>query len=363
MTQDRLRVLGLMPYPRTNAGVRLRFEQQLGELAKQRVDVVLSPFLDVSGYRVAFEPGHVVGKILAVARGFARRMRDAARVRRFDLVLVYRESTPFGPRLVESAAVTSRVPILFDLDEALFVPTIHPANKRWAWLRDPQRVGRSCRSARLVTTQNEYLAEFVRRFNDHVAVVPTPVDTEARRPRAWRPPGPIVIGWLGSPTTAPYLHEIDDALASISAEFEVVIRVVGGQYINRRIPRLDVREFALDQEQFELDGFDIGILPEPDDPWTRGKGGYKALLYMAAGLPVVASRVGVNPDIVVDGETGFCVSTTDEWLKALRRLIQDESLRSRFGRAGRERVVQRYSIPVTAARFATAMHSATLDQP
>jgi hypothetical protein len=192
-------------------------------------------------------------------------------------------------------------------------------------------------------------------LNPRVTVIPTPVDTERRRPRSSRKAGPVVIGWVGSEGTAPYLHLVDEALALLSAECDVVVRVVGGTYENRLIRRLEVEEFALDREQSDLEGFDIGILPEPDDDWTRGKGGYKALLYMAAGIPVVASRVGVNPDIVIDGETGYCVSTTEEWVRALRALVSDGPLRERFGRAGRERVVRHYSIDVITPRLATAL--------
>jgi glycosyltransferase involved in cell wall biosynthesis len=251
------------------------------------------------------------------------------------------------------------VPVLVDFDEAIFVRNIHPANRAWAWLRDPRRISVACRSAVAVTAQNEYLAEFARRWNRNVTVIPTPVDTTARRPRRIRAPGPVVLGWLGSETTAQYLRLIDDALAEVGSTSDVIVRVVGGAYSNLRIQRLEVHDFELDREQFELDGFDIGLLPEPDDPWTRGKGGYKALLYMAAGIPVVASRVGVNPDIVADGETGFCVTTMDEWVATLRRLIDDAALRGRLGSAGRARVVERYSVDVIATRFAKAMLEAS----
>ncbi len=348
-----------MPYPATNAGVRLRFVQQLDRLAEHGVRLTLSPFLDEAGLAIAFQRGHLFGKTLAVARGFVRRLRDLARLRGADVVLVYRESLPFGPAFVEWVGARGRLPVLLDFDEALFVPNIHPANRAWAWLRDPRRLATACRAASAVTAQNEYLAEYARRWNRTVTVIPTPVDTLARRPRSSRAPGPVVIGWLGSETTAAYLRLIDDALAEVSSVSDVIVRVVGGAYANARVRRLEVHPFALDREQSELDGFDIGLLPEPDDPWTRGKGGYKALLYMAAGIPVVASRVGVNPDIVADGETGLCVSTNEEWVAALRRLIDDATLRQRFGAAGRARVVERYSIDVVAPRFANAIREAT----
>jgi glycosyltransferase involved in cell wall biosynthesis len=353
--KDVVRVLCLVPYPKTNAGVRLRFVQQLDNLAQHGVRLTLSPFLDEPGFAVAFQQGHVVGKVLAVARGFVRRLRDLGRLSDHDVVLVYRESVPFGPAFVEAVAARRGSPVLVDFDEAVFIRNIHPANRAWSWLRDPRRLARACRSAAAVTAQNDYLADFARRWNHNVTVIPTPVDTDARKPRRARAPGPVVIGWLGSETTASYLHLVDDALAELSSVSDVIIRVVGGAYSNPRVRRLEVHDFALDREQSELEDFDIGLLPEPDDPWTRGKGGYKALLYMAAGIPVIASRVGVNPDIVADGETGYCVTTTDEWVSALRRLVDDGALRDRFGAAGRARVVERYSIHVIAPRFASAI--------
>lgn len=359
MTDRHLRVLCLVPYPRSNAAVRLRFEQQTEELERLGVSLHLSSFLDPTGYGVVFRHGHLFAKASAVFRGFARRVRDAIRVARYDVLFVFRESAPFGPAFVEQFASSRGVPVVYDFDEALFVPNIHPSNRAWAWLRDPKRIGRFCRSASVVTTQNEYLAEYARSWNPRVEVLPTPVDTEQRRPRASRADGPIVIGWVGSETTAPYLHLLDDVLARVSSELGAIVRVIGGHYVNGRVVRLEIREFDLAMEQSDLEGFDIGILPEPDDPWTRGKGGYKALLYMAAGLPVVASRVGVNPEIVLDGEMGFCVSTTDEWIDALRRLIADPELRKRFGAAGRARAIERYSITAVAPRFAAAIRQAS----
>jgi glycosyltransferase involved in cell wall biosynthesis len=353
-----IRVLCLTPYPRSNASVRLRIEQQVPELRRRGVDLTLSPFLDPGGLAVVFREGHSFAKAAAVLRGFMRRVADVFRLGRFDLLFVYRESTPFGPPFLERLARARRLPIVHDFDEAIFVPNIHPANRAWAWLRDFRRPARVSAMATAVTVQNQYLADFARQWNPRVTVIPTPVDTDGRYPRRSRPAGPVVIGWLGSVTTAPYLHLVDEALARISGEGDVIVRVVGGAYENPGVRRLEVRDFALEREQSELEGFDIGILPEPDDSWTRGKGGYKALLYMAAGLPVVASRVGVNTDIVSDAETGFCVSTTEEWVAALRRLVADPSLRDGMGAAGRARVTERYSIHVVAPRLAAALRDA-----
>jgi glycosyltransferase involved in cell wall biosynthesis len=352
---NRIRVLCASPYPRANAGVRLRFGQLTDELRALGVDLELSPFLDDGGYRVAFKRGRWLAKAAGVIRGFVRRVGDALRQGRYDVLIVYRESAPFGPRILEVFARRRRVPILYDFDEALFVANIHHANRAWAWLRDPQRVAVSCRSADAVTVQNEYLADYARSWSNTVRVIPTAVDTDRRRPRLTPREGPLVIGWLGSETTAAYLPLLNNVLARVGSEPNVVVRIVGGAYRNDRVRHLETRAFDLDREAEDVQSFDIGILPEPDDPWSRGKGGYKALLYMAVGLPVVASRVGVNPEIVLDGETGFCVTDDDQWVNALKLLLGDPDLRRRMGSAGRRRVEERYSINVIAPAFASAL--------
>jgi len=198
-----IRVLCVTPYPTTNAGVRLRIEQQLPELRRLGIEVTLSAFLDEAGLSVAFRRGHLLEKASAIARGFFRRVGDVFRLGRFHMLLVYRESSPFGPPFLERFAARRRMPIVHDFDEAIFVSNIHAANRAWGWLRDRRRPARVSAMATAVTVQNEYLAEFARRWNPLVAVIPTPVDTEARHPRQGRKPGPVVIGWLGSETTAP----------------------------------------------------------------------------------------------------------------------------------------------------------------
>jgi glycosyltransferase involved in cell wall biosynthesis len=121
---------------------------------------------------------------------------------------------------------------------------------------------------------------------------------------------------------------------------------------------VEERPFHIESEPSELEAMDIGVLPQPDDPWTRGKAAFKALLYMATGLPVVASSGGVNTDVVRDGETGFCVDGAAGWVAALDRLAGDPALRQRMGDAGRERVERHYSLRVLAPRFAEILRRA-----
>lgn len=353
-------VLCLVPYPTIGASNRLRIEQYVRPLASEGMRLRVSPFLDNDAYRVLYRAGSVVPKIAGVLRGAARRVRDLLRARRYDLIVVHRESAPLGPPLVERALARLGVPYVLDFDDAIFLGPVHPANRRWARLRPPGRLAESARGAVAVIAGNEYLAGFARAWNQDVTVLTTPVDTERHTPGPDRHQQgrPVVIGWVGSSTTAPYLHLIDEPLADVCAADGVTVRVVGGEYENARIRHLDILPYDLGREADDLRRMDIGVLPEPDDEWTKGKGALKALLYMSTALPVVASAVGVNPEVIEHGVTGYVVDDDAGWREALERLVRDPPLRRRLGDAGRARVESRYSLKVMAPRFADVLRRA-----
>lgn len=351
-----MRVLCLVPYPSLGASNRLRVEQYAGPLQRLGIDLTVSAFLDEDAYRILYLPGGFALKAIAVMRGMLRRGGDLIRAGRYDLILIHRESAPIGAPLVERWLRRRRIPYLFDFDDAIYIRAIHPANRRWSWLRQVNTT-ESVRSAAVVTVGNQNLADWAKPFNEHVVVIPTPVDADRYGPPDARAGGPFVIGWVGSSTTAPYLKQLDAAFARVGTDHSIVVRVVGGEY---EAPGVTVESvpFTVAGEADALRGFDVGVLPEPDDEWARGKSGFKALLYMAAGLPVIASPVGANLEIVEDGVTGLLATDEASWVAALRRLIEDPALAQRMGRAGRDRLEQRYSLRVQAPRLAEALSAA-----
>ncbi len=353
-----MHVLCLVPYPTLGASNRLRVEQYAPLLRQHGIRLEVSPFFDDATYRVLYVRGRTAAKVRGVLRGLLRRARDVARARWYDLVLVHRESTPLGPPLVERLLRRRGLPYVFDFDDAIFLPAVHPANRRWAWLRSAARVSETARGAAAVIVGNDYLAEWARERNPNVVVIPTPVDTDRHLPRpAAGRAGPLVIGWAGSSTTASYLRLLDEPLARLAERREIIVRVIGGEYLHPRVS-VEQRPYDLAAEPDEIATFDIGVLPQPDDPWTRGKGAFKALLYMATAVPVVASRVGVNETVVRHGITGYCVDGVGEWVEALDALAGDGELRRAFGAAGREHVERNYSLRVLAPRFADALLAA-----
>jgi glycosyltransferase involved in cell wall biosynthesis len=209
-----------------------------------------------------------------------------------------------------------------------------------------------------VIAGNEFLADYARRYSDAVRVIPTCVDTTKFVPRAGdrRDAAVPVIGWIGTPTTTPYLQALQGVLREVARTHRFVLRVCGaGSPL--AIPGVTVEQppWTLASEVALFNTCDIGVYPLTDDEWARGKCGFKAIQFMACGVPVVAAPVGVNRDIVEDGVNGLLAATPAEWVDKIRRLVDDPALRARLGRAGRRTIEARYSLSVNAPKIVDAV--------
>jgi len=193
-----------------------------------------------------------------------------------------------------------------------------------------------------------------------VTMIPTCVDTTRFVPRAdSRPAGPLVVGWIGSPTTTQYLEQLGGVLQSVSARHSFVMRVSGADG-PLAFDGVAIRDepWSLAREVELFNTCDVGVYPLTDDEWARGKCGFKAIQFMACGVPVVASPVGVNQEIIEDGVNGFLAATPHEWVRKLGRLLAEPDLRARFAAAGRRTVESRYSLAVHAPHFAGTLRAA-----
>lgn len=343
----------LVPYPPdTTPSQRFRIEQWLPHLAGQGIAVDLLPFVDPSLMRVLHRPGHLLAKAAGTLRGFSRRLRETLLARRYDAVLVHRGATLAGPAVVERLLRAQGRPLIYDFDDAIFLLDVSQANRRFAWLKFPGKTATICRLSNHVVVANPGLAEYAGRFNSMVTVVPSSVDTERFTPAAKTPrPGPVVIGWTGSSTSQRYLEAFADLLREVQRRHPVELRVHSDRQPDLPGVRFTWVPWTPEHEVEELRSFDIGIMPMPDDPWTRGKSAMKALLCMAVGIPVVCSNVGTNQGVIRHGENGLLAATPEEWLASLGALVVDERLRGLLGRAGRTTVEQWYSARICAERF------------
>jgi glycosyltransferase involved in cell wall biosynthesis len=203
----------------------------------------------------------------------------------------------------------------------------------------------------------DLLAEFARRYNPHVTVIPPTVEVDRYVPRRHAGgTGPVVLGWSGSPTTVEYLGVISGALRRVAEKTPIEVRLMGADFPLPGVPS-SYRVWSADIEIEELQSYDVGLMPLADDPWTRGKGAMKALLYMAVGVPVVASPVGVTPRVVEHGRNGLLAASEDEWVTHLLALAADTPRRKALGMQGRATVERWYSPRVQAPRLAQVLRS------
>jgi hypothetical protein len=251
------------------------------------------------------------------------------------------------------------VPLIYDFDDAVqhVSPKYGRLGRLVSLVKCPQKTNELLAMAGHVVAGNRILAEYAGIYNPHVSLIPTVVDHKQITPGPPRPHhGPLVLGWMGTHTTAPYLEACLPILAELARRRDILVRAIGaGRPLGAPGLTVENREWSLDRELEELRGFDIGLYPLPDDEWTRGKSGFKAVQNMAVAVPTVAAPVGATADIIEDGVTGFLASTPQQWQEKLELLIDDAALRHSMGQAGRARVEEWYCVEKQAPRWAEVL--------
>jgi glycosyltransferase involved in cell wall biosynthesis len=347
-----MRILALMPSLfDTSPGQRYRFEQWDPLLRERGVDITYAPFEDEELHALVYQPGMMSQKLRLVTRALGRRLSLLRKVKDYDVVYILREAALLGPPIFERLIHQSGVPIVFDFDDAIFVSYRSPSNGYLSYLKFASKTKTICRISSHVMVGNPYLAEYARQVNDRVTVIPTTIDTEKYQvPPPKSSSGPPVIGWTGSYSTVQHLDTLRGALKKLAERESFRLRVIGTPAYDCPPVDVEAMRWRADTELEDLGAIDIGVMPLPDDKWSKGKCGLKALQFMALGIPTVCSPVGVNTDIIQDGENGFIAGTEDEWVDKLTRLLHSHELRQRLGHAGRVTVEQKYSAVTQAPR-------------
>jgi glycosyltransferase involved in cell wall biosynthesis len=353
-------MLVLSPFPEQAAGTRFRISHYVPYLEANGFEVTVDAFFTSSFFRLLYEKRQYLEKALRFGGLALRRLAAVAGAGRYDLVFIYREAFPVGPPFVERYLASRGSRIVLDFDDAIYLSNTSEANRFAASLKYVRKVSTLVRLSTRVIVGNAYLAQYALRHNLAVTVIPTCVDTTRFVPRTdARPPGPITVGWIGSPTTTPYLAQLTSVLQTVAARSPFALRVSGAaEPFHMAGVETRIEPWSLTREVELFNTCDIGVYPLTDDEWARGKCGFKAIQFMACGVPVVASPVGVNQEIIQDGVNGFLAATPDEWVRKLGRLIAEPALRAQFAAAGRRTVEERYSLRVHAPHFAETLRAA-----
>jgi glycosyltransferase involved in cell wall biosynthesis len=355
VNRGRKKKLLLLPrYDAQGASSRLRAYQYLPYLAESW-EVSVAPF-----FRATYLQSLYKGRRDAreVSRSFANRIRVLRRHARFDLLWIESELFPWLPWSVECALARVRVPYVVDYDDAVFHrydQHCSPIVRRLLGTK----IASVMTQARVVMVGNKYIAAYARAAGARdVAALPTAVDLARYEAKAEAGTNALTIGWIGTPITQQYLRVAASGLQFAQRRLGARIVAIGAVGEPVADVRVEIRPWELDTEVEELRRLTIGVMPLVDSAWERGKCGYKLIQYMATGIPVVASPVGVNAEIVDHGVTGFLASTEEDWIHYLKILAESPDLRARMGAAGRRKVRAQYCAEVVAPRLLDVLGSA-----
>ena len=293
---------------------------------------------------ISWPPLRALAKgIYALARLFVR-IWDLLKIGRYDLYCFEHQAFPYLPVFLEKIAKRINPNMLLEFDDAIFLTPLHG-----------RKIPKLIAMSRHVIVGNAYLKNYALQFNSHVSIIPTVIDTKRYKPKKnYRAQGQINIGWVGLSYNLPYLEGLGGALRRLRSEAgDFYLRIICSQGLELDDVNTVFRPWNYDDEPEAIQGFDIGIMPLPDDEWARGKCGLKVLQYMACGVPVVASPLGINKEIIRDGENGFLAATEDMWVEKLKLLLSDEAMRRKLGQEGRKTVENHYSLKLWGPKVAS----------
>jgi glycosyltransferase involved in cell wall biosynthesis len=350
MGSEMINALFLTKYSREGASSRYRFLQYFPYLESNGIRCDLSPLTDAKYLEHLYSEGR--GRFSDAASSFLRRIKAAASIPSYDVVIVEYEILPYFPALIEKLLASSGIPFIVNYDDAIFYRYGMNPNALVRLLLG-RKIAAVMRSSSLVIAGNDFLAAYARASGAaRVEVMPTVVDI-SKYPGRPRGDGSVfTIGWIGSPSTRKYLNAVAPALAGVCAGSRARLVLIGSGPVEMPGVPVEVRAWSEATEVADLESCDAGIMPLYDGLWEQGKCGLKLVQYMACGLPVVVSPVGMNIKLVHPGVSGFYAEDEAGWSEALSALRDDKALRAKLGSAGRRIAEEKYSLQVTAPRFA-----------
>jgi glycosyltransferase involved in cell wall biosynthesis len=340
--------------PQRSPSQRYRFDQYLPFLANEGFEVDYSFLISEQDDAHFYAQGRYLQKLGILSRAIWLRMQEVRKAKNYDLVFVQREAFMLGNSYFERK-MAARRPLIFDFDDAIWQQVVSAGNKKLGFLKNANKTQDIMAAATEIWAGNDYLADFARQYNNNVRIVPTTVDTneynnirpfEAEKEK-------ICIGWSGSFSTVEHFQHALPALEIIQKKYgeKVTFKLIGDANYKNETIKLQGIPWTRATEIAELSSIDIGIMPLPDDQWTQGKCGLKALVYMSMQIPTVLSPVGVNRQIVTDEVDGLWASSTEEWVSQLSRLIENSDLRQNLTQKARQTVINRYSVAAWQSQY------------
>jgi len=333
--------------PNRSPSQRYRFEQYFDFLREKGFECELSFILNERDEKVFYSPGNIFQKFLITLKSARTRWTDVKNANMYDIIFVQREAFMTRSFFFEKQFSKSKAKLVFDFDDSIWLLDTSDANKIWQWLKSAKKTSKIISLSNLIFAGNKYLGDYAKQFNSNVKIIPTTIDTSIfKREKEYTNNERICIGWSGSHTTIKHFEAAIPFLKKIKQKYgdKVCFKVMGdAEYENKDLGIKGI-PWSSETEVPILSGFDIGIMPLPDDQWVKGKCGLKGLSYMSLEVPTIMSGVGVNTEIIKDGINGFIANTDEEWVNKISQLTDSFELRKTLGKNGRKTVEDNYSL-------------------
>lgn len=342
---------------------RYRFEQYLDFFKANGFDWELSEIVTEKDDKIFYGQGNILKKAWILFKSLFIRLNDLQRAKKFDIIFIQREALLLGSSFFEKQFY-KRNKVVFDFDDSIWLLDTSPENKKFEFLKNPDKTKINIQHSHAVIAGNSFLANYAKQFNNNVYVIPTTIDTNFHKPIAKNKlTNKVVIGWSGSISTIKHFEMAVPVLKELQNKYsnKIEIHVIGqGNYAH---PELNVvsKSWSSQTEVLDLNQFDIGIMPLPNDEWVKGKCGLKGLSYMACGVATVMSNVGVNSEIINHGKNGYLANNNTEWISILSQLIENADLRAKIGEEGRKTVVEKYSVEANKQKYLQVLKSLIKD--
>jgi len=348
------RILFIVPYPLGMApSQRFRFEQYFEVLNQVEFLVDVRSFLDRKTMLFLYQKGNFTRKVWSVFFGMLGRVIDVFTVFRYEYVFIHREAAPIGPPIFEWLIIKIfRKKVIFDFDDAIWLENTSDTNTFIRLFKRYRNADNICRWATKVSCGNQYIMEHARQFNPNVVHNPTTIDTVGLHSSVKKyVDKKMVIGWTGTHSTMKYLLDLMPMFEKLEREFDFELLVIADQKPTVALQCFRYLSWNKATEMTDLLKIDVGIMPLADDKWSQGKCGFKALQYMALGIPAIVSPVGVNTQIVDHGVNGWICDSVEDWELRLREILKGKIQLQSLSYAARKKVETHYSVVSNTDNF------------
>jgi glycosyltransferase involved in cell wall biosynthesis len=334
-------VLGFSPGQR----VRIEFWENFLKDAGWKIEYF--QFEDESLHEVLYQQGRSLTKLTRLLGCYGKHFSQALSKFASDIIFIYREASLIGPALSERLIARQKIPIVYDIDDPVFLPYKSPVNGWASLLKFPKKTHKLFQLSTQIIAINNLIGDYAANFNEHVTIIPNCVDAEKYKPvESEKKAGQkeVKMVWIGSHSTMQNLVEIAAPIKKLQAENACPLLIIGAGNSNLDGVDVEMRQWSSETEVGDLQEGDIGLLPVNDLEWNNWKFFYKTIQYMAVGLPVVARKIGSNEEVIENGVNGFVVESEREWFDKISLLIKNPEMRRKMGENARKTVLEKYSV-------------------